>query len=58
MVDISAWADAAANCSGLVSTRSLRRSDRVWGDAPQIRAVAFPVLEYWNFPTSRHVREL
>lgn len=45
--DISASADAAANCSGFVSTLSFRRSDLVWGDAPQISAVTFPSLEYW-----------
>lgn len=49
-MDISAWADAAANCSGLVSTRSFLRSERVWGDAPQISAVTLPFL-CWNSKT-------
>ena len=44
-MDISACADAAANNSGLVSTRSLRRSDRICGEAPQIKAVALPPFE-------------
>jgi len=50
--DISARAEAAANCSGLVSTRSFRRSDLVWGDAPHINAVTLPFFECWKIKNS------
>lgn len=46
----SARAVAAAKSSGSLSTRSFRRSDLFWGDAPQINAVSFPFFECWINP--------
>jgi len=53
-MDISACAEAAASCSGFVSTRSLRRSERVCGAAPHTNAVAAPLLAYYYKTTQFH----
>eukprot|EP00271_Cylindrocystis_brebissonii_P023610 TRINITY_DN988_c0_g2_i1.p1 TRINITY_DN988_c0_g2~~TRINITY_DN988_c0_g2_i1.p1 ORF type:complete len:136 (-),score=2.91 TRINITY_DN988_c0_g2_i1:304-711(-) len=53
--DISASADAAASCSGLVSTRSFCRSDRGWGAAAQTDAVTCPSSKYSTSPRRRPI---